>query len=80
MFPYQILISSIVIAFIINDTSQFFLPENIEGNCRKYWWRNLLLIQNLFPMSELCMTWSWFVAADFQLFMLSTILLAISVK
>lgn len=76
----QVLLIAIIVAMFINDTSQFFMIEDVEGNCRRFWWRNLLMIQNLFPKDEICMTWSWYVAADFQLFIAASILLALSVK
>lgn len=76
----QVLLIAIIVAMFINDTSQFFMIEDVEDNCRQFWWRNLLMIQNLFPKDEICMTWSWYVAADFQLFIAASILLALSVK
>lgn len=44
---------SVVMAMFINDTSQFETIEDIEGNCKKYWWRNLLFIQTFYPKEEL---------------------------
>lgn len=78
----QMLIFNAVLAIFLNDTSQFFFPMSydIEVNCKKYWWRNLLFIQNLYPGKELCLAWSWYVACDFQLFIISSFLLAISTK
>lgn len=70
----------VVLAIYLNDTSQFLMIENIEGNCKKYWWRNLLLLQNFYPSSELCLSWSWYSAADFHLFIVFSILLAVSVR
>ena len=75
-----ILLIATTIAAYLNDTSQFLMHENMEGNCKKYWWRNLLFIQNLFPFEEFCMSWSWHAAADFQLFALCSILIAIKFK
>lgn len=71
---------AVTLSIFLNDTSQFMNIENIELNCKNYWWRNLLFIQNLYPLSEMCMSWSWYVATDFQLFILSSILLAFSAK
>lgn len=71
---------STVLAFFLNDTSQFRMYEDVEGNCKKFWWRNLLLIQNFYPIKELCMSWSWYIAADFQLYVVTIVLLALSLK
>lgn len=69
-----------VVGIFLNDTSAFLMFEEIEDNCKAYWWRNVLMIQNFYPLDELCMTWSWYVAADFHLFTITSILLALSVK
>lgn len=71
---------AVTVSIVINDKSQFFMIENIEENCRINWWKNVLLIQNFLPLNEICMSWTWFIAADFQLFVLSVILLEISVR
>lgn len=71
---------AILTSIFINDKSQFFQLENVEENCRAYWWRNVLFIQNFFPLSEMCLSWSWYVAADFQLYMLGLFLLLISTR
>lgn len=63
----------------LNDTSQFNQFEDLEKNCKQYWWRNLLMIHNYFEQHDMCMSWSWYVAADFQLFAVASVLLAVSV-
>lgn len=78
-FISQTLIVSAVIGMYLNDTSQFIPYELLEDNCKKYWWRNLLMIHNWFEPLEMCMSWSWYVAVDFQLFAVSSVLLALSV-
>ncbi|XP_062589905.1 nose resistant to fluoxetine protein 6-like [Saccostrea cucullata] len=40
-------------------------------NCKDYWWRNLLYIQNFFSVSKECMGWGWYLANDMQFFVLS---------
>ncbi|XP_031840772.1 nose resistant to fluoxetine protein 6 [Nomia melanderi] len=49
--------------------------ENPSYYCSKYWWRNLLYINNLFEWEELCLSWSWYVSNDMQFFLFGTILL-----
>lgn len=71
---------AVTIAVFVNDKSQYFMIENIEENCRNHWWRNALFIQNFYPFKDMCMSWSWFLAADFQLFFMSMVLLEISVR
>jgi len=71
---------SVTAAIFLNDTSQFWMIENIEENCKSYWWRNVLFIQNFFPLQDMCMSWSWFVSSEMQLFIVASVLLAVSVK
>ncbi|CAG5095629.1 Similar to nrf-6: Nose resistant to fluoxetine protein 6 (Caenorhabditis elegans) [Cotesia congregata] len=61
-----------------NANSSFVIAENPYHNCNKYWWRNALFINNLFPWNELCMTWSWYVPCDIQFFIIGTFLLLLS--
>lgn len=74
------MVFAVTISIFLNDTSQYMMIENIEANCKNYWWRNMLFIQNLYPLQDMCMSWSWYVATDFQLFALSSVIVAISAK
>ncbi|XP_059482183.1 nose resistant to fluoxetine protein 6-like [Neocloeon triangulifer] len=59
-------------------TSVFHTTENAHETCSKYWWRNLLYINNLFSRDEMCMTWSWYIANDMQFFVIASFLLLLS--
>ncbi|KAK2576741.1 hypothetical protein KPH14_005391 [Odynerus spinipes] len=61
-------------------TSQFYMAERGYEVCPKYWWMNLLYIQNLFSQKDMCMSWSWYLANDMQFFVISIFLLKISTK
>merc|ERR1719228_1089169 len=43
--------------------------------CEKNWWTNLLYINNLFGVKELCFGHSWYLANDMQFFVLSPLML-----
>lgn len=43
--------------------------------CHRNWLRNVLFIQNLFPIMELCGSWTWSLACDMQLHILALLLL-----
>lgn len=51
-------------------SSTFYMSERPQDTCGQYWWRNLLYIQNFFPRSEMCMSWSWYLANDMQFFII----------
>mmetsp|Transcript_40887 Transcript_40887/g.65667 ORF Transcript_40887/g.65667 Transcript_40887/m.65667 type:complete len:520 (+) Transcript_40887:887-2446(+) len=46
-----------------------------DESCGKYWWTNLLYINNLVPWNQAgqhgCMGWSWYLANDMQFFLLT---------
>ena len=41
--------------------------------CSSYWWTNLLYINNFYPwsLSEQCVGWTWYLANDMQLYVIS---------
>uniref|UniRef100_A0A182Q9U0 Acyltransferase 3 domain-containing protein n=1 Tax=Anopheles farauti TaxID=69004 RepID=A0A182Q9U0_9DIPT len=45
-----------------------------QGFCRSRWWMNVLFISN-FNMNQPCLPHSWYISADFQLFLLITLVL-----
>ena len=49
----------------------------IYQNCNKYWWTNLLYINNLYPwrMTDGCIYWSWYLANDMQFYVLSPLII-----
>ena len=55
-------------------------PVENPSNCPKFWWRNLLNINNLWPESEMCAAWTWYLADDFQFFLYSPIFLVLFVS
>ncbi|XP_012061139.1 PREDICTED: nose resistant to fluoxetine protein 6-like [Atta cephalotes] len=61
-----------------DKTSQFFIKEVPHETCSKYWWRNFLYINNLFSFKTMCMSWSWYLSADMQFFMIGIALLSLS--
>ncbi|KRZ19345.1 Nose resistant to fluoxetine protein 6, partial [Trichinella zimbabwensis] len=43
--------------------------------CESSWWTNLLFINNFFGQENPCMGWTWFLAVEVQLYILSPLLL-----
>lgn len=50
------------------------LPE-FEDNCRKYWWSTLIHLQNYINPDEMCLNHGWYLSVDFQLFVISPLLI-----
>ncbi|KAF5302728.1 hypothetical protein FQR65_LT08470 [Abscondita terminalis] len=63
-----------------NYNSVFEPPAMDHINCPKYWWRNLLYINTLFPMEEMCMLWSWYLSDDTQFYIVGAVLLILAVS
>lgn len=51
-------------------------------SCDKYWWANLLFINNFVPKEyqDQCMGWSWYLANDMQMYLISPIFLFLYFK
>jgi len=45
--------------------------------CSKYWWTNLLYINNLYPwkLEDECIGWAWYLANDMQFYIISPLIL-----
>lgn len=58
--------------------SIFEPPAADHENCPQYWWRNVLYINTLFPVEQMCMLWSWYLSDDTQFYAVSAILLILA--
>ncbi|XP_072158864.1 O-acyltransferase like protein-like [Bemisia tabaci] len=79
--PYFFMIGVVEVAmkwFYYN--SVFEVPADDHVNCPNYWWRNILYINTLFPVKDMCMIWSWYLANDTQFYIIGVILLIVAVK
>lgn len=49
----------------------------MNKNCMSFWWSNLIFINNFVPLdgADMCMGWVWYLANDFQLFIVSPFLI-----
>ncbi|XP_011493827.1 PREDICTED: nose resistant to fluoxetine protein 6-like [Ceratosolen solmsi marchali] len=58
-----------------------FSPQIIDhSTCEQFWWRNALYVNSLYPRTEMCMLWSWYMANDMQFYVLGIFLLLLSVR
>ena len=55
----------------------FWLFKDEVDKCKKYWWTNILYINNFYPASytDMCYALSWYLAVVVQFFMISPIFL-----
>ncbi|EDW05531.2 uncharacterized protein Dmoj_GI11087 [Drosophila mojavensis] len=75
--PLQcIVILLTVVSFKYNrEASVFHFVESVDEQCEQHWWRNLLLVQNLYPVSEMCCNWTWSLGCDMQFYIGAMLLL-----
>ncbi|CRL04481.1 CLUMA_CG017562, isoform A [Clunio marinus] len=62
------------------SNSVFEPPTNDHINCPKYWWRNVFYINTLFPVDQMCMLWSWYLANDTQFYIIGSIILIVAIR
>ncbi|XP_063974681.1 nose resistant to fluoxetine protein 6-like isoform X2 [Diachasmimorpha longicaudata] len=69
------------IAMKYTQARTVFSPAIIDHvTCEKFWWRNALYINSLYPRTEMCMLWSWYMANDTQFYVLGIFFLLVSMK
>ena len=53
------------------------LNDPLGPPCSKYWWTNLLYINNFYPwkMGDECLGWAWYLANDMQFYIIAPLML-----
>uniref|UniRef100_A0A182R512 NRF domain-containing protein n=1 Tax=Anopheles funestus TaxID=62324 RepID=A0A182R512_ANOFN len=79
--PYLYVLGVVeVVMRYLEQNSVFEPPTQDHVNCPKYWWRNILYINTLFPVEQMCMLWSWYLADDTQFYIIGALILIIAVR
>ncbi|XP_058451821.1 O-acyltransferase like protein isoform X2 [Malaya genurostris] len=79
--PYLYVLGVVEVAMrYLEQNSVFEPPTQDHINCPKYWWRNILYINTFFPVEQMCMLWSWYLADDTQFYIIGAIILIIAVR
>ncbi|XP_071855818.1 nose resistant to fluoxetine protein 6-like [Bombus fervidus] len=77
---YFVIILIVILTFTWHDHASALLPvEHLSATCSKYWWTNILYINNFYRCDELCLTWSWYLANDMQFYVFGCFLLLLSI-
>ncbi|CAL1269391.1 unnamed protein product [Larinioides sclopetarius] len=74
---YMLLIAFNTLVFKYTGSGPFWGNDSDAGACKKYWWWNLLYINNFLPMESMCITWTWYLANDMQFFMAGVLILCV---
>ncbi|XP_021712120.1 nose resistant to fluoxetine protein 6-like [Aedes aegypti] len=51
------------------------IAERYQDHCMENWWTNLLFVNNYIEANKPCLQFTWYLGADFQLFLVGTIIL-----
>lgn len=79
--PYMYCLFIVQVTMKYLDAFSIFEPPTMDHiTCPKYWWRNLLYINTLFPVDQMCMLWSWYLANDTQFYIIGAIILIVAVR
>ncbi|CAA3006439.1 Hypothetical predicted protein [Olea europaea subsp. europaea] len=75
--------SAILLAIVVPLTSDGPMwPEMVShrlgDTCRSHWWANLLMINNFFPESQVCLPSSWFVSVLMQCFLVGSLVILLA--
>ncbi|XP_048260581.1 nose resistant to fluoxetine protein 6-like isoform X1 [Bombus terrestris] len=77
---YFVVILIAILNFTWHHHVSALLPiEHPNTKCSKYWWTNILYINNFYRWDELCLTWSWYLPNDMQFFVFGSFLLTLSI-
>ncbi|XP_076673726.1 O-acyltransferase like protein isoform X2 [Andrena cerasifolii] len=77
--PYMFVLGIVQISMKWFHWNSVFVPPSADHyNCPNYWWRNLLYINTLFPVEQMCMVWSWYVADDTQFYIVGAVILILA--
>ncbi|XP_068723591.1 nose resistant to fluoxetine protein 6-like [Montipora capricornis] len=74
-YMFAILFYSNLYAFL-GEGPYWFIRQN-STSCEKYWWTNLLYINNFYPthLGDECIGWSWYLANDMQFYIISPLVI-----
>ncbi|XP_076549288.1 uncharacterized protein LOC117610687 [Osmia lignaria lignaria] len=77
VYVVTILLVIVTFSWLANYSVAFF-SEPMHELCSKYWWKNLLYINNFSEWKDICMSWSWYVSNDMQFYIVGLLLLTLS--
>ncbi|XP_037044343.1 nose resistant to fluoxetine protein 6-like [Bradysia coprophila] len=74
VYLFIILFHSTWLVWLQNGPLWPHITETERTYCRNNWWANLLYINNIFTLSEPCLQHGWYLAADFQMFVVGVVM------
>ncbi|XP_013108228.1 nose resistant to fluoxetine protein 6 [Stomoxys calcitrans] len=79
--PYMFVLGVVQVSMKYLAAYSIFDPPTMDHiTCPDYWWRNALYINTLFPVEQMCMLWSWYLANDTQFYIIGALILIVGVR
>ncbi|XP_017029972.1 nose resistant to fluoxetine protein 6 [Drosophila kikkawai] len=72
---FVVMVTAVVAVEYQRQVSVMEISEPTDLRCHRHWLRNVFFVQNLFPLKELCGSWTWSLACEMQLHILALVLL-----
>ncbi|CAM6001572.1 unnamed protein product [Sphagnum balticum] len=71
---------AILLGILTSITSSSSPSSSAVNPCSSNAWRNLLFIQNFFPRNDMCLDWSWSIALQWQMYLISPLIVLAALK
>ncbi|XP_045468713.1 nose resistant to fluoxetine protein 6-like [Harmonia axyridis] len=70
-FAMMVLIYASGLVKYFGDGPKWYTLNSAIENCKENWWAALLYVQNYMDYSKMCVVQTWYLSADFQLFLIT---------
>ncbi|KAJ3616844.1 hypothetical protein MTP99_011285 [Tenebrio molitor] len=74
-FAIVVLVSATLLRYMGSGPKWPLIDEKFQQPCANYWWSALLYVQNYVNLTHMCLKESWYLSVDFQLHLISPVLL-----
>ena len=68
------ILAAIYVVPRLAEAPLYYQLETQASVCSNYWWKNLLYVSNFGSLEHECIAWSWYLANDFQFFLINPII------
>ena len=78
LYAFVMLITTGILPLFASGPTYFLYVDGDLSSCEEIWWAHFLYVNNFFGVPplpvNLCLGWTWYLANDFQFFLLAALL------